>query len=726
MSNFFQMNDWKIKKFLSTVLAFQLTLWGLICMDAIGFKVPILRPLVGFIYLTFIPGLLILRVLRLHRLDSIEALLYAVGISLSFLMFTGALINSFYPLIGISKPISEIPLVITISLIVLFLSFICYLHDKDYSVSLPVNKEKIFSPLALFLLLFPFLSVFGTYLLNISDSNLLLLVQLAIISIFPIFVAFNKLPEKIYPLAIWAIAISLLFQNSLPSMYMRLTDNFFEYRFANLVMTNGFWDPTVSSNLNAMLAIVMLLPIFSGICNMSLTWVYKIIVPMLYSIVPLGLYHVFRKQTNEKIAFLSSFFFVANYEFYTWAGLTMKQVASGLFLMLFLLLIINENMNRLNKIILSIIFALSLAVSHYGTSYIFMASLVAVLGIVPLLLKIRENQDKKATRMITPTFVVLYISFAIAWYMYVTSGSAFNTMTSLGHHIINSLLKSYFIPQESYASRVLFGEWSISLEIVKILSLLSVFFIIVGVIISLYKRMFKFNNEYVALSIFFVGVSATPFIGHLSGAATPDRIFHLITFSLAPFCVIGGIIILKSLMRINKFFNLKSGNKPAVVAMSIYLMIYLLFNTGFVSEVLIKDYPGAPIYISTQRIKEQGTVQEKEYLYREYVPVCDTSGGKWLSRNRVTGKIYADNGGARILIEPAYGIGVDSGIEILERDIKLEENTYIYLRKLNSKDGIFVTSTYPQFKFLNLSEIFPSLDSRNKIYSNSCSEVYYK
>ena len=723
MSNFFQMNDWKIKKFLSTVLAFQLTLWSLIYMDAIGFKVPILRPLVGFIYLTFIPGFLILRVLRLHRLDCIEALLYAVGLSLSFLMLTGALINSFYPLIGISKPISETPLIFTISLIVLFLSFICYLRDKDYSESLPV---KIFSPFALFLLLFPFLSVFGTYLLNISDSNLLLLVQIAIISIFPIFVAFNKLPEKIYPLAIWVIAISLLFQNSLPSMYMRLTDNVFEYRFANLVMTNGFWDPTVSSNLNAMLAIVMLLPIFSEICNMSLTWVYKIIVPILYSLVPLGLYHVFRKQTNEKIAFLSSFFFIACYEFYTWAGLTMKQVASGLFLMLFLLLIVNENMKHSNKIILSIIFALSLAVSHYGTSYIFMASLVAVLGIVPLILKIRKNQDKKATRMITPTFVVLYISFAIAWYMYVTSGSAFNTMTSLGHHIINSLLKSYFIPQGSYASRVLFGEWSLSLEIVKILSFLSVFFIIVGVIISLYKRIFKFNNEYVALSIFFVGVSATPFIGYLSGAATPDRIFHLITFSLAPFCVIGGITAFKSLMRINKFFNLKSGNKQAVVAMSIYLMIYLLFNTGFVSEVLIKDYLGAPIYISTQRIKEQGTVQEKEYLYREYVPVCDTSGGKWLSRNGdTTKKIYADCWGSFILRQPSYGIKIDNkDIEKLKRNSKVEKDAYIYLRKLNTKDKIFIISTCPQLTFFKLSEIRTLLDNKNKIYDNNNSKIY--
>jgi uncharacterized membrane protein len=75
------MNDWEIKRFLCLVLVVQLTLWGLVCIEGVGFKAPILRQLVGFIYLTFIPRFLILRVLRIHYIGSVETLLYAVGLS---------------------------------------------------------------------------------------------------------------------------------------------------------------------------------------------------------------------------------------------------------------------------------------------------------------------------------------------------------------------------------------------------------------------------------------------------------------------------------------------------------------------------------------------------------------------------------------------------------------------------------------------------------------------
>ena len=126
------------KSFLKIVLALQLAVLGAIGLDYIGLQIPILRQAICFIYLSFIPGTLILRILKLNKLSAIETILYSVGLSLSLLMFTGALINALYPLIGISRPISEIPLVVTISILVLFLCFVCYMRDKDYSTSFPI------------------------------------------------------------------------------------------------------------------------------------------------------------------------------------------------------------------------------------------------------------------------------------------------------------------------------------------------------------------------------------------------------------------------------------------------------------------------------------------------------------------------------------------------------------------------------------------------------------
>ncbi len=61
------MNDWPRKRTLITVFALQLLVWALIGLDAAGVQIPLLRGLVAFLYLLFVPGMLILRTLRLHN-----------------------------------------------------------------------------------------------------------------------------------------------------------------------------------------------------------------------------------------------------------------------------------------------------------------------------------------------------------------------------------------------------------------------------------------------------------------------------------------------------------------------------------------------------------------------------------------------------------------------------------------------------------------------------------
>ena len=118
ISNPLQMNDWGIKKFFTVVLTIQLAVWGVIGLDAIGLEVPVLRQVIGLAYLSFVPGVVILRILRLHRLGSIETLLYSVGLSLATVMFGGAIINTVYPLFGISKPISLMPLMVSFTVLI--------------------------------------------------------------------------------------------------------------------------------------------------------------------------------------------------------------------------------------------------------------------------------------------------------------------------------------------------------------------------------------------------------------------------------------------------------------------------------------------------------------------------------------------------------------------------------------------------------------------------------
>lgn len=88
---------------------------GFIGLASLGFDVPILRQIVGFLSLTLVPGIIILRILKIHNIGVIESLLYSVGLSLAFVMVSGVIANFALPPLGISHPITLVPLVVTIT-----------------------------------------------------------------------------------------------------------------------------------------------------------------------------------------------------------------------------------------------------------------------------------------------------------------------------------------------------------------------------------------------------------------------------------------------------------------------------------------------------------------------------------------------------------------------------------------------------------------------------------
>jgi len=86
-NNLLLISDWEMRKFIKIVVVIQLVTWGLVGSSALGLEIPILTQITGFIYVTFVPGIVLLRVFKIHRLCSIDTLLLSVGLSISFQMF---------------------------------------------------------------------------------------------------------------------------------------------------------------------------------------------------------------------------------------------------------------------------------------------------------------------------------------------------------------------------------------------------------------------------------------------------------------------------------------------------------------------------------------------------------------------------------------------------------------------------------------------------------------
>ena len=113
-------------------------------------------------------------------------------------------------------------------------------------------------------------------------------------------------------------------------------------------------------------------------------YVFKIIYPLLFSLVPVGLYKIFKNQSEPKIAFLACFLFVSFYTFFIEMLSLAREMIAELFLIILLLLIFDKVINK-RTIILSIIFSIGLIISHYSLTYLSIFSFTGVLIILFLI-----------------------------------------------------------------------------------------------------------------------------------------------------------------------------------------------------------------------------------------------------------------------------------------------------------------------------------------------------
>ncbi len=745
IDNPFQINDWKIQNFLVFIITVQLVMLGLLGLSALGIDIPVFRQIVGFIYLTFIPGLIILRILKLHNLGNVETLLYATGLSLTFNMIIGVFMNLVYPYIGISKPISTWPLVATITAVSLVLTFMAYIRDKEFPNITQLEGHNKSFPLipALLLILLPLLGILGALIFRYYHTNALLLIVILLVALIPVLITFTKfIPRSLYPLAVMTISLTLLYNGTFISNYITGFDIHIEYYFANLVLTNSFWDITIAHPYNTVPSIVILAPAYSTFLELELTWIFKIIYPFLFSLVPLGIYQICKRQIDYKGAFLAAFFFMTIYTFFNVMTALARQEIAELFLVLVVLAIISKSINRTARTILYLTFAVSIIISHYAIAYLFMFILI-ILSVIILIIDKQQVfpslkrietinvilRTIKKDGAISIGFAALYAICCLSWYMWIGGSSAFISGVSLTGKITGNVLTEFLSPTASEAFRLVTTTARSPVhEIAKYLNMFTIFLIGVGILDLLFRwKRKEFDIEFAAFSLIsFAVVAAAVPVPYLAKALNTERFYHINLIFLAPFCVTGAIAIFRFLFRQGSIIA-----ETALKAVSIIIAVLLLLNSGFAHEI-IKNPTFTGSLIQKNTIRQYGNSTEKANLYGVDTVKEDVFSARWLSRNAVNIdniKVYATIWGwGQVHAPQSYGMISTSNIIRLNSDMReADKGSYIYLNYLNVVEGIG-TMINPRVRgqrsTFNMLELEAFLQSINKIYTDQGSEIF--
>lgn len=719
MNNSLNLSNWPLNKLCMFIFIIQIGLLSVIFFDSININLPLIRESLSFIYLLFIPGILILRILKIDNLEFLEWFLYTIGLSIFCIMFTGFLINLIYPQIGIIHPISILPLIITFFLLILILLILCYFTEKNYKHKIQkctFNLNDYTSNTMLFIYLIPFLAIIGTYLMNNFGINILNFLVILILSIITILISFNKIKKSAYPLVIFITSISLLYLTSLISNNIWGWDIQLEYYYADMVLKNSYWYFKLNSNYNSMLSIVMFSPIYSIISNMNLTFIFKIIYPFIFSMVPLGLYQIFKKQTSAKIAFMGVFYFIATFTFYGEMLHLARQQIAELFLVLMILLLLNENINKSKISLLNIAFAISLIVSHYGLSYLYIICFFLILAVSYVLKLINFNKDsgpKKFSNIfsvLSPNFILLFISFSLFWYIYMSNASIFSTIINIGNQITSSFLNDLMNPDATQGLQIISDNFLPLHQITKFLHIISQLLISVGLlyVITHFKK-FSFKKEYLYLSLaFLILLIFSIIIPNFSKQLQTTRIYHIALITLSPFFVVGFITFYKF---ITKKINKNLFNSDPIKLIAIFLSIFLLFNSGAIYDIG-DEKSGAASLI----------VYDQNFDYPKFSDI-EVTGAQWLLLKNENKKVYADQYRWLLLSRFFDPDKIDYltlyNLDILTNPDK-NESAIIYLGNLNvKKNMIFIPYSKQSYKQINQNFL------ENEIYQNGESSIYF-
>ncbi|MCJ7635389.1 DUF2206 domain-containing protein [Candidatus Bathyarchaeota archaeon] len=669
----------------------------------VALNITFARQVIGFVYLTLIPGLIIIELIKIDDLDLLEHLILSAGLSVASIMFLGLLLNQFYPLI--TEPLSTLTLAVVLNIVVISGAFLAF-SNKSWSAHPQFDIPKI-STKALMVLGLPILSAISAIVAYSLDNNAMIIVTLVIISITIIGVIISKSPKDkmIYPLIILALSMSLLLHTSLASSNLMYVDVQREYFVFQNTQQNLFWNSTLFGQnefygrLDSMLSITILPTAYASLLDINSIWVFKLIFPLLFSIVPLILYKSFQRIVGDKNAIISVFFFMAMNIFYSEMLGLARQMIAELFFALLLFVIYRRWRRPMVKTVLFVILGVSLIVSHYALAVIFFG--IISLGLIfQTVLRSREKD-------IAANMVVFFFAVMLSWFIYVSNSASFNSLVFFSSRIIDGFRE--FFNLASRDETVLRGlGLSQSPSVWNTLGRFFAYFTEALIFIAFVGIMRKRSDLGLPKSYLLLSAVAMLFLASLvlvpvlAGTLNMPRFYHILLFILAPLITIGGEV------TAGITHYLKNNTQRVISILLIAVLVpYFLFQSGLVYEVSGSESWSVPL--SKYRM-DPVTL---------FGPICyindwKVSSASWLKQYVNVGgtHVYADQTSEELC---SYGmLAYQSLITTYVKD----QPGIVYLSYMNVVNGIALVNGVR----INMSD-FVFINSMNRVFSNGGGEI---
>jgi uncharacterized membrane protein len=701
-------------------------------------KIPVLLQVLGFAALCLVPGFLLSALFKI-KVSPPTNFLYAIGLSIISDLIFGLFLNALIPVFGVNNPLSPQNIQIGFSVMVLILSVIIIVTDRAPEISLKIPKmvkeEKLFLIFGLFIVTSFLVSI---YLLNGNTTNLFLISSILLIPVLLLSVLLfhSDSLKRIYPAIIFFISFSLLMIMSLKSNFIIGDDVHQEYYFFYTTFIQSAWITNPSLALSSAISISLLPTLFENFLSVDPQLLFKVLYPFIFSVVPVLIYIIVRRYTDELLAFFAACFFIFQQIFIETSSNCRTSLAI-FFFAFSVLVLFDRELSHPKKYVMLSLFILGAVFSHYTSALIFLLIFVSAY-LINLALSGYDKQ--KTSRLVNLPLIIFFIGFIYFWYAQITGVLSF-AIKFLGFRIIilhdlffNDVSKYYYIP-----SMFIYNS-----AFQKFLNIYPRFicFVLMGIGIlfasySFIQSEIKRNAHprfsvpldrmllFMGFVAFFLYVCSI-FAGFLFFGYDVSRLAELLFVVLAVFLVIGAshffsLVLYESDTRFSKREFYKKIRPVADYCKShqnkivSFLLFLLLVPQLFASTQLINQFSGGPysLILNSPHVSSNSN-DDPGRLY--YIFDQDSQSLQWFKENSYYNSTilsdYYGNTKITSLVVRSSTLYQDN---ILEADKDQLENGYIFLPKLNRDLNSVFAVHAPETQISTFNPVF---DQKHKIFEN--------
>jgi len=718
------------------------------------FDVPVLREVSSFVFLTLLPGMLLVQLLNL-RGGFVGKFVLSWGLSLTFIMFYTLFLNSILPQIGDATPLVSVTLLISYDLVLVLLGVLYYITGNVDTVQFSlgeVNSSNAYLYIAP--LFFPLLSVFGSYAMRAANLNAISIALLFLIGFYIVYVFSlkDKCPKSVYPVLIFSIGLSILLLFTLRSNHLVGSDIHYEYYYYQSILGDhrlilGSSSPQATLSLDAGVASIVLPVVYQLISGADPEAVFSVIYALLFSVVPLVVYLISKKYVEERYALVAALFYISQISFGLANTRSRTAIAVLFFAFAFLVLFRSEKRSAKEGALLTL-FVTAGIISHYSTAYLFLIMLIAAV----ILLVVLPTKNRFVTRINVVT-AVLFFSVSFLWYALVTASTSITYGISFVREALNGFFFDFWSPQTRGGAQAPLGidiaQKGLLQQIEFGLTWAIVGCLILGVAVLVIKRKdmvanyarsaalpflrARFEIEYLALALAATGlIVACVAVPYFSQAYSLNRTFFFVTTILSVFFVIGTIILSACVIAILKAAHSKLKGKSATeydghesrrttlqvhpnlaIALALIIIVpYLLISSGALYSVT--GTPRSWSFDSTGAVYFENIIHDQ-----------DSAAAKWIAssaRPNATVAVTDIYGRARL---GSQGHIPYFSISMLANNASYHEFTYLYYYNVVEHKYDAEGSGIPADTPGNMTVFSAALSGQSRVLDAGGSQVYY-